>query len=118
MDRRDAAELVRLRERVEQLESALESRVVIEQAKGVLAERLRIDVHAAFELLRAAARNVQMSIHALARDVVESPVTPAPVTHELVRTRRRRRQSRLYPETEARAPSPTGQAIPVPPSPQ
>ncbi len=40
----------------EQLEGALNSRVVIEQAKGVLAERLELDMGQAFELMRGHAR--------------------------------------------------------------
>jgi ANTAR domain/GAF domain len=52
-----------------QLQAALTSRVVIEQAKGVLAERLQISTDEAFGLLRAAARSNNWLLSELARDV-------------------------------------------------
>ena len=53
-----------------QLQRALESRVVIEQAKGRLAERHGIAVSEAFELLRRHARRNSRKLHDVARDVV------------------------------------------------
>jgi hypothetical protein len=55
----------------EQLQTALNSRVLIEQAKGVLAERLHLDVADAFTLLREGARSRNRPLSALARAVVD-----------------------------------------------
>jgi AmiR/NasT family two-component response regulator len=55
----------------EQLQTALNSRVVIEQAKGKLAERLGIDVNQAFTVLRDQARNRNQRLSDLARAFVE-----------------------------------------------
>jgi hypothetical protein len=65
-----------LARRASQLQEALDSRVVIEQAKGVLAERYRIEVEDAFRILRRTARSNRMRIHELAAHVVSSPDTP------------------------------------------
>lgn len=69
----------RLLARNQQLEQALESRVAIEQAKGILGERLSLDPEAAFEVLRRAARNHRMKIHVLAARVIAEAETPAEV---------------------------------------
>ena len=61
-----------LQQTVLQLQSALESRVVIERAIGMLAERFSLSIPDAFELLRAAARNSRREVRALAEELVES----------------------------------------------
>ena len=80
-----------LYEKVDQLERALVSRVVIEQAKGVLAGRHDIDLTAAFEALRSAARSNHLRIHDLARRTVEEPETPPEIVASLPRSRMPRR---------------------------
>jgi PAS domain S-box-containing protein len=55
---------------VAQLQTALESRVLVEQAKGVLMEREGLSAPAAFERLRRRARARSMKIDDLAREVI------------------------------------------------
>jgi hypothetical protein len=73
------------RERAEQLEHALSSRISVEQAKGILAERLGLDMEGAFALLRYAARGERMKLHELAQSVVDRDETPEPVIRALAR---------------------------------
>ena len=75
-------------ERRAQLEQALETRLVIEQAKGVLAERHRLDLDSAFEILRRGARSSRRKIHDVATEVIASRETPRPVLDELSRRER------------------------------
>jgi transcriptional regulator with GAF, ATPase, and Fis domain len=55
----------------EQLQTALNSRIVIEQAKGVLAERRHVDMDQSFTLLRSTARTSNRRLSELARAVVD-----------------------------------------------
>ncbi len=54
----------------EQLQGALNSRVAIEQAKGMIAHRHGVDVDEAFDRLRAHARRSQLRLADLAREIV------------------------------------------------
>jgi transcriptional regulator with GAF, ATPase, and Fis domain len=61
----------------EQLQGALNSRVVIEQAKGVLFERLKLDMHDAFGTLRNYARRTNRRLSDVARDVIDDRLDTA-----------------------------------------
>jgi len=73
------------RARAEELQHALNSRVVVEQAKGVLAERLGLSIEGAFNVLRGAARTERVKIHDLARTVVRNKDTPQTIITFLAR---------------------------------
>lgn len=70
-----------------QLESALRTRVAIEQAKGILAERHGLDLDEAFELLRRAARTNRMKLHELVRLVRPGEPDPPEIAGRLERRR-------------------------------
>jgi AmiR/NasT family two-component response regulator len=70
----------------EQLREALASRIVIEQAKGVLAARHLLVPDQAFEALRRAARSHGRRIHELAHEVIVSSQTPPAVVREIQQT--------------------------------
>jgi AmiR/NasT family two-component response regulator len=85
----EGLEVTELRQRVEQLQRALETRVVVEQAKGVLAERYRLPIDDAFSLMRSAARSKSLRLHELAAEVVHRRDSPTAIRIALAREVRR-----------------------------
>ena len=65
---------------IAELQGALNSRVVIEQAKGMLAESAQIDVDAAFVWLRTHARDHNRRLSDVARDVIDGRLDAAALT--------------------------------------
>lgn len=82
--------ILELEEHVEQLQAALDSRMVIEQAKGMLADRLSVTLDEAFEILRDAAHSHGAKLHEMGERVILEPETPAPVVIALARRQRAR----------------------------
>lgn len=54
-----------------QLQTALDSRILIEQAKGYVMARLGVDADSAFEVLRRHARNNSRKLHDVAQDILD-----------------------------------------------
>jgi hypothetical protein len=97
--RDESLEADRLAVAVTQLEHALSSRVRVEQAIGVLAERHRLRPREAFDLLRRAARSRGRRVTDLAHDVVESAgnpllLLPDELARKLPESRQRTRSAR------------------------
>jgi AmiR/NasT family two-component response regulator len=69
--------------KVSQLQAALDSRVVIEQAIGILAGRFVLPVADAFEVLRAAARNSRREVREVAEELRVSRETPPAISDVL-----------------------------------
>jgi AmiR/NasT family two-component response regulator len=72
----NASELDQARRTAEQLQEALESRIIIEQAKGVIANEQRITVEEAFVILRRHSRRQGASLRAVSQAVVELGLRP------------------------------------------
>ena len=60
-----------------QLQSALTSRVAIEQAKGVLLARDKVPMQEGFELMRSYSRRQRLSLREVAREVIEGGLSAA-----------------------------------------
>ncbi|WP_413759324.1 ANTAR domain-containing protein [Streptomyces sp. MMBL 11-3] len=60
----------------EQLHTALQSRIVIEQAKGLLAARSNTTLNDAFEAMRRHARQHRILLSAVAREVIDTGAVP------------------------------------------
>lgn len=75
----------------EQLQSALNNRVIIEQAKGVLAQRGDLGMNEAFNRLRSYARNHNERLSEVARKVVEINLASEVLTVRVPRSAGRER---------------------------
>lgn len=64
-----------------QLEVALESRVVIEQAKGIVAERNSVSIDTAFTLLRSYSRAHNALLSQTAHDIIEGTLAASSLTN-------------------------------------
>ena len=64
-----------LNELARQLQHALDSRVLIEQAKGVIATKLAVTIEVAFEFLRSYSRSHNRSIREVAAEVISNQLT-------------------------------------------
>jgi GAF domain-containing protein len=84
LQHRASAEAHRLNE---QLSAALNSRVVIEQAKGVISERAGVDLAEAFARLRGYARNKNLRLTDVAQTAIDGTLEPLAWTSPLDRER-------------------------------
>ena len=68
---RDSSKLLQQRQLSEQLQEALESRIVIEQAKGITAQRHGVTIDQAYHRIRTHARNNNASLRTVAKAIVD-----------------------------------------------
>jgi GAF domain-containing protein len=73
----NARDMERSKRLANELQHALHSRVVIEQAKGYIAATLKVDPEDAFELIRAYSRRHQIKARVVARALVYGDLNPA-----------------------------------------
>ena len=66
----NASKLRQQEQLTEQLQHALESRVVIEQAKGITAQQNSVTIDQAYQLMRGHARNNNASLRLVAEAIV------------------------------------------------
>lgn len=66
-------------QRDDQLQHALDSRVVIEQAKGVLAERSHVDMDTAFNWIRTRARSSNTQLTTIATRIITGELAPTDI---------------------------------------
>ena len=60
----------------DQLQTALSTRVAIEQAKGILSERYGVPMDDSFHQLRSYARNHNLRLHEVAQGLINGAITP------------------------------------------
>jgi GAF domain-containing protein len=65
----------------DQLQTALHSRIAIEQAKGAVAQVLGVTVDEAFELMRGYSRRHHQRLSELARTLIDNPADIALLSH-------------------------------------
>ncbi len=73
----------------EQLQTALHTRIVIEQAKGVLAEHGKLDMDTAFAAIRGFARNNNLKLGHVAQSLVRRERSPDEILTDTFRRTRR-----------------------------
>jgi GAF domain-containing protein len=76
-----------------QLEVALDSRIVIEQAKGIVAERNRVGVDEAFQQIRQFARNHNRLLSETARQIIAGALPTTTLTGQAPKPRATARKS-------------------------
>lgn len=76
-------------ELIDQINTALNTRVVIEQAKGVIAEREQLDMERSFATLRQYARDNNLRLSDVAAAVVAGTLTPSTMAQDTARVRQR-----------------------------
>jgi GAF domain-containing protein len=65
----------------ERLQHALNTRIVVEQAKGMVAETKQLDMEQAFAVLRSYATNRNLRLGDVANDLIDGKLAPSLVAH-------------------------------------